>query len=48
MSSSANVSATIYTQSNDFIGPIISAPQYKAPSVTFTDYVAFTKGATYY
>ena len=44
VSSGANVSATSYNQSNDLLEPILSAPQYKDPSATFTDNVAFTKG----
>ena len=46
MSSGANISATRYTQSNDFLKPILSAPQYKPPSVTFAYNVALTKGST--
>ena len=46
MSSGANVSVTRYTQSNDVLEPILSAPQYKAPTITFVDDVASTKGAT--
>ena len=41
-----NVSATSYTQSKDTLEPILSAPQYKNPSGTFTDDVTFTKCAT--
>ena len=44
--SSANVYATRYTQYNDVLGPILSDPQYKPPSFTFTDDVEFTKGTT--
>ena len=42
--SGSNVSATSYTQYNSFLQSILSAPQYKAFSVTFTDDVAVTKG----
>ena len=41
--SSANVYDTSYTQYNDILGPILSDPQYKPPSFTFTDDVDFTK-----
>ena len=46
MISGANISATSYTQSNDFLDPILSNPQYKFPSITFADDADFTKGAT--
>ena len=46
MISSANISETSYTESNDVLNPILSAPQYKPPRVTFLDDVAFTMGAT--
>ena len=45
MSSGANVYATSYNQSNDVLETILSATQYKAPSVTFAYDVAFTKSA---
>ena len=41
-----NVSATIYTRSDYFRGSILSEPEHKALSVTFSDDMAFTKGAT--
>ena len=46
MISGANISATSYTQSNDFLDPILSNPQYKFPSITFAYDADFTKGAT--
>ena len=46
MSSGANVSDTCYTQSNDVLEPILSAPQYNPPSVTFTYDMSFNKGYT--
>ena len=42
----ANIYATSYTQSDFVLDSILSAPEHKAPSVTFSDDVAFTKGAT--
>ena len=41
-----NISANSYTQSYNDLESILSAPEYKAPNVTFSDDVAFTKGAT--
>ena len=42
----ANVSATSYTQSDDFLESILSAPEHNPPSFTSSDDVAFTKVAT--
>ena len=42
----ANISATSSTWSDDVLESLLSAPEYKAPNVTFSDDVAFTKGAT--
>ena len=46
VSSGSNISDTSYTQSNEALEPILAAPQYKSPSITFTDNVDLTKGAT--
>ena len=46
MSFDDNVSATNFTQYNDVLDLILSAPQYKAPNVTSADDVEFTKGST--
>ena len=46
VSSGANIYYTSYTQSNDVLKIILSAPQYKDHRTTFTYDVAFTKGAT--
>ena len=42
----ANVSATSYTQSDDVLDSILSASEHKPLSITFSDDLAFTKGAT--
>ena len=42
----ANIYAIKFTQSNDVLEFILSAPQYKAPNATFAYDVAFTNGAT--
>ena len=42
----SNVSDTSYTESYDILKSILSAPEHKAPSVTFSDDVAFTKDVT--
>ena len=40
------VSSTSYTLSYDVLKYIISVPEHKTPSITFADYVAFTKDTT--
>ena len=46
MSIGSNVSANIFSQSTNFLDPIVSAPQYNSPNVTFVYDVASTKGVT--
>ena len=42
----ASIYATSYNKSGDVLEYILSAPEHKPPSVTFSYDVAFTKGAT--
>ena len=42
----SNFSATNFTQYNDVLKLILSMPQYKAPTGTFTDDLAFANGVT--
>ena len=46
MSFGANVSVTNFTQSNDFLGSILSSPQHKAPNITFAVDMSFSKVST--
>ena len=46
MISTANISATSYTQYNNVLEPILSSPRYISPSITFADDVVFTNGDT--
>ena len=46
MSVISNISTTISAQSMDVLKSILSAPQYKSPTITFADDVVFAKGAT--